>query len=293
MPTRTALFLVLLLAVGVGVWKGTSARQRTMGHTEPAPAAPDAGTADEGVQPDVPSPAPGHEATQQALAAARARIVSLEARVRELESRLSGNETAPNVRFHRPLGLGWSPSQATGEPDTMQAGDFQTAWASLEPDGGTEWLVVDFPRIVQVRQIRVRETLGPGTIFMVSAILPDKTEKVLWHGTEPTAVAPVEMEFTPSVEVEARRIRIQLDTTRVPGWNEIDAVELVGADGSRQWASAAWASSSYADRMSRPRGTGPQSIAPDSLDRDTLVKGYDFGAPDPVAPPAAPVPDPR
>ena len=40
--------------------------------------------------------------------------------------------------------------------------------------------------------------------------------------------------------------RVDFDRARVPGWNEIDAVELVGRDGSRQWATSAKASSSYA-----------------------------------------------
>ena len=48
-------------------------------------------------------------------------------------------------------------------------------------------------------------------------------------------------------EVRASRIKVYLDTTRQRGWNEIDAVELVGKDGTRQWASRASASSSYAD----------------------------------------------
>jgi len=33
-------------------------------------------------------------------------------------------------------------------------------------------------------------------------------------------------------------IRIELDTTRTNNWQEIDAVEMVGRDGSRQWAYA-------------------------------------------------------
>ena len=44
------------------------------------------------------------------------------------------------------------------------------------------------------------------------------------------------------------QLQADLDTSRVPGWNEIDAVEIVGHDGSRQWASQAAASTSYADR---------------------------------------------
>ena len=47
-------------------------------------------------------------------------------------------------------------------------------------------------------------------------------------------------------KVTASRIRITLDTSKIAGWNEIDAVELVGQDGSRQWATDARASSTYA-----------------------------------------------
>ena len=36
------------------------------------------------------------------------------------------------------------------------------------------------------------------------------------------------------------------EDVRVPGWNEIDAVEVVG-DGLRQWAATATASSSFSD----------------------------------------------
>lgn len=43
-------------------------------------------------------------------------------------------------------------------------------------------------------------------------------------------------------------MRIYLDTALSPGWEEIDAVELVAKDGSRQWATSASASSTYAER---------------------------------------------
>src|SRR4030095_168257 len=38
----------------------------------------------------------------------------------------------------------WGHEQATGAPDTAQAGDIQTAWASKNPDGGVEWLGLDY-----------------------------------------------------------------------------------------------------------------------------------------------------
>jgi hypothetical protein len=49
------------------------------------------------------------------------------------------------------------------------------------------------------------------------------------------------------VDFETREIRLIVDTDRVPGWNEIDAVELIGASGVRQWVQSARASSSYSD----------------------------------------------
>lgn len=199
-------------------------------------------------------PALVSESSSAELLSARAKISQLEARVRELEEELEAFKPRAKPTLGGPQDgrRPWGPEQATGAPDTLQAGDYRTAWASLEADSGPEWLVVDFPKEVEVAQVRVRETLGPGTIFMVSAILADGSERILWHGTEPAAEAPVEMEFNPSSQVRSRRIRIQLDTTVVKGWNEIDAVELVGADGTRQWASGAWASSTYADRVSAP-----------------------------------------
>jgi hypothetical protein len=41
------------------------------------------------------------------------------------------------------------------------------------------------------------------------------------------------------------QIKIYLDSPAVPGWNEIDAVALVDAQGKRHWARRAAASSSY------------------------------------------------
>ena len=44
------------------------------------------------------------------------------------------------------------------------------------------------------------------------------------------------------------RSRSYIESTRVKGWNEIDAVGLVDAQGNRQWAQKATASSTYADQ---------------------------------------------
>jgi hypothetical protein len=52
-----------------------------------------------------------------------------------------------------------------------------------------------------------------------------------------------EIRFAPT-GFRVRAVRIVLDTNKRPGWCEIDAVELLGPDGS-SWAQDATASSSY------------------------------------------------
>jgi hypothetical protein len=140
----------------------------------------------------------------------------------------------------------WSAEQATGAPDTSSAEDAPTAWTPLEPSAGAEWLVVRFPRAVAIDEVRIRESLNPGTVWRVSATVEDGASSILWSGDDPTTAAPADLVVRVEGEVVSRQVRIELDTARRPGWKGIDAVELVGRDGSRQWVAEAEASSSYA-----------------------------------------------
>lgn len=143
----------------------------------------------------------------------------------------------------------WGPEQATGAPDTLTPGDIPTAWAPLASHGtGIEWLKLDFDRPVEIREVRIRETFNPGTICKVVAIIEREEESVLWEGREPPSTPPTEFVVTPNRPVTSNHVKIYLDRTRVPGWNEIDAVELVGTDGTRQWAAHASASSTFAEQ---------------------------------------------
>jgi hypothetical protein len=143
----------------------------------------------------------------------------------------------------------WGHEQAAGAPDTGQPGDIPSAWASKAPDGGEEWLQLDYDRFVDLQQINVVESHNPGAISKVVAMLSNGREATVWEGTmDPSASDElVSSAFPVSEGLRARSVKVYLDTTRVPGWNEIDAVEIVGRDGSKQWASSSRASSSYAD----------------------------------------------
>ena len=73
---------------------------------------------------------------------------------------------------------------------------------------------------------------------------------------EPVNPAPADQMFAVPPGITAQSIRVYLDTAKVPGWNEIDAVELIGRDGTRQWAKSATASSTYAQRGSGVTAVG-------------------------------------
>ena len=143
----------------------------------------------------------------------------------------------------------WGPEQAAGEPDTFQAGDIVTAWASLTPDASPEWLQLEYERAVLVAGVNIHETYNPGAVCKVTAVADDGTQTTLWEGEDPTREAPGVFAVPVQGEVTAKRTKVYLDSPRVSGWNEIDAVELVGKDGSRQWAQSATASSTYAERV--------------------------------------------
>jgi hypothetical protein len=145
-------------------------------------------------------------------------------------------------------GRRWGQEQVVGEPDTQQLGDLPTAWAPKQQNGGEEWLQVEFENAVALAEINVHETHNPGAISKVAAILPDGSERLIWEGDfdQEQATDIVERAFQVRDAITANSVKIYLDTARVPGWNEIDAVELVGADQSRQWAASAKASSTYA-----------------------------------------------
>ena len=143
----------------------------------------------------------------------------------------------------------WGHEQATGAPDTTEAGDLQTAWASKIPDGGVEWLELDYERPVNIDAIRVVESHNPGAISKVAVILPDGREETVWEGNLPASEQNelLESDFKVARAIQGNKVRVYVDTGRVPGWNEIDAVQLIGKDGSQQWAIGSTASSSYSD----------------------------------------------
>src|SRR6185503_3355875 len=109
---------------------------------------------------------------------------------------LSGGELTDPQAYIGPPGQparrAWGEEQAIGAPDTHQAGDISTAWASKLPDGGEEWLNLEYSNQVYLAEVRVRETYNPGAISKVAAVLPNGQEQTIWEGVTEPGEAPIE-----------------------------------------------------------------------------------------------------
>jgi hypothetical protein len=141
----------------------------------------------------------------------------------------------------------WSIDQLLGQPNTRGFGDISTAWASSSPDGRDEFVIVEFPHSMMAAAVEIYETYNPGAIVRVSAVAANGSETTLWQGADPLRGTPgggiSRIPF--SVPQRTRRLKIDIASKSYSGWNEIDAVGLVGHQGQRQWASKSWASSSF------------------------------------------------
>jgi hypothetical protein len=137
---------------------------------------------------------------------------------------------------------GWHALKATGAPDADPKRDDPNAWASASGDMGLQWLELSYANPMRASGVRIYEVNSPGAVAEIKAKGPGGEWDTLWSGTASGNGAPLVLEW-PLTSYEVKTIRIVLDTNRTPGWNEIDAVELLG--GGSQWAKQASASSNY------------------------------------------------
>lgn len=126
----------------------------------------------------------------------------------------------------------WSARQVIGAPDTPECGDYQTAWASSEPDG-VDWLETRYEFPAFPGRINIYESHSPGFIVAVEVIDEAGQYHTVWEG-EPAPMDECPRVFSilvTGVETPVVGVRIHLDQRAGGDWDEIDAVELVGTEG--------------------------------------------------------------
>jgi hypothetical protein len=83
---------------------------------------------------------------------------------------------------------------------------------------------VKFVLPVRIRGIRIHENLTPGGVVRIDAVGQDGLRRPVWQGTDP-ALPWFEVDLKGELSGE---LVIVLDTRKHAGWEEIDAVELIG-----------------------------------------------------------------
>jgi hypothetical protein len=138
----------------------------------------------------------------------------------------------------------WHVLQVIGPPNAESSRDDARAWAPRLAQGGLQWLEVGFDAPRRATRVRIHEVCTAGGVVRVTAFGTGGESMVVWSGTDPLTTPGVfTVDFAePPFAVE--RVRIEIDTDGNQGWEEIDAVELVGPDGNA-WAASASASSIY------------------------------------------------
>jgi len=127
----------------------------------------------------------------------------------------------------------YSASRATGAPDVTRYGDSLKAWASRYADSGPEWLELTFSNAVVANAVRVRQVYNPGAINQIEVFDAAGAGTTVFSGVDTNTYATDQIawfvaKFPPTAQ-PVKRVRISLDSARVKGWNEIDAVQLVAA----------------------------------------------------------------
>jgi hypothetical protein len=168
---------------------------------------------------------------------------------------------AVRIKSVRLRGRDWGPQQAAGPPNTPRLGDQVSAWASSTSDGGSEWLILEYAKPVIPRRIDVYESNAPGALTRVTVFDASGREIEAWSGSDPSAGAggsgatPVSS-IPVTLDVPTSKVKLYIASDKVPGWNEIDAVGLIGDKGDTQWARRVTASSTYGS-VSSGLGSGP------------------------------------
>ncbi|NKB71811.1 MAG: T9SS type A sorting domain-containing protein [Candidatus Latescibacteria bacterium] len=103
-------------------------------------------------------------------------------------------------------------------------------WQPFLEDQEREWIEVKFERPVFARAVEVHEGVNPGTVTRLLVRNLEGQLHEVWSGEDPhrTCPAVLRLDFTP-LDFPTDRVRVELNTGLVPGFNTLDAVKLIGA----------------------------------------------------------------
>ncbi|MBC8332503.1 MAG: hypothetical protein H8E28_11025 [Anaerolineae bacterium] len=125
----------------------------------------------------------------------------------------------------------WGSEQVVGAPNTARCGDFQTAWSSSGSDS-REWLEVEFETPLYVTAVNIVQSFNPNQISKVELLDAFGRMEIIYESAPFQVTQPCPYTLAIPIPRTAQRytiVRITIDQAILGlGWNQIDAVELVG-----------------------------------------------------------------
>jgi hypothetical protein len=142
------------------------------------------------------------------------------------------NEAEASSEFSIPE---WSADQAIGKPDSPGCGDYQFAWASAASDS-VDTLTVRFAELVYPLEINIFQSFNPDQISKVEVQDPENQGYYTVLQKNPVQISrpcPYELSIiVEEINFLVNTVRITVDQSQLGlGWNEIDAVQLIGEPG--------------------------------------------------------------
>lgn len=126
----------------------------------------------------------------------------------------------------------WSAEQMTGKPDVEVYGDNGKAWTSKESQMGMEWVKLTYAKPVNATEIKIRQTYNPGSIILVELIDEKGKSRTVWEGIDKTKYEQNTIQYFnvkfDKTDYKTKTVKITLAANSLPGWKEIDAVQLIG-----------------------------------------------------------------
>ena len=236
MKMHFKLFCCILSVVllGVGCKKSTDTNESAATTPPPTPASSGASTS----APPPSAPAAGASSSDSAVgtveAATKMAAVDWALKQDEIKNDPKGQwaiqATASSTYNDAQGTAAYAANQAVGPPNVDKYGDNGSAWTAKTADAGIEWLDLKYPRPVYATAVRVRESCGSGAVIKVELFDEQGTAHSVWAGNDPTKELNYLVVELPKTTFKTARVRLTLATNVVPGWNEIDAVQLVGTD---------------------------------------------------------------
>jgi hypothetical protein len=126
----------------------------------------------------------------------------------------------------------WNAEQAVGEPNVTECGDNGLAWASESSTAALDWIELTYATPVIPTEINIHQSYNPSQVVEVDLIDTAGTTYTAWQGSpKPISTCPdlMTITFDKKQEMLVEKVVVIIDQSILGlGWNEIDAVELVG-----------------------------------------------------------------